>query len=265
VTLEIPELRGRDEQLQVRVGKMFANQLKEMIDAVCPHKKGKALVIGLGNYHITPDALGPLTVQHIHVTRQYYELLGRDKRFDDGFREVSAIAPGVLGTTGIETGEIVSGIVAHVKPDFVLAVDSLASRSLERVHTTIQMADTGIQPGAGIGNKRKALNQETLGVPVIAIGVPTVVYASTIVNYSMNLISRHFRSLSGDSRPNMGVLEEVTDDERLELVKEVLQPLGHDLLVTPKDIDRFVEDMANLLASGMNDALHENMSLFTKK
>jgi spore protease len=175
----------------------------------------------------------------------------------EGYREVSAIAPGVLGTTGIESSEIVQAIVEKSKPDLVIAIDALASRSLQRVNTTIQIADTGIHPGSGIGNKRKGLTKEILNVPVIAIGVPTVVYASTIVNNSIDLMVSHFQKETNKSDQILGMLNHLDENERLLLVREVLNPLGQDLLVTPKEIDQFIEDVANIIASGLNAALHE--------
>jgi spore protease len=174
-----------------------------------------------------------------------------------GYRQVSAIAPGVLGTTGIETSEIVQGIVEKSKPDVIIAVDALASKAIERVNTTIQIADTGIHPGSGIGNKRKGLTQEILGVPVIAIGVPTVVYASTIVNNCIELLAQHFRKQTENTSAILGLLDQMSEQERIELMREVLNPLGHDLLVTPKEIDQFIEDIANIIASGLNAALHD--------
>ncbi len=142
------------------------------------------------------------------------------------------------------------GIVERSKPDLVIAIDALASRSLERVNTTIQIADTGIHPGSGIGNKRKGLTLDALGVPVIAIGVPTVVYASTIVNNAFDLMHAHFARQTSNTGQILGLMDTMQEQERLELVKEVLNPLGHDLLVTPKEIDQFIEDIANIIASG---------------
>jgi spore protease len=217
--------------------------------------EAKVLIIGLGNLNVTPDALGPLVVENVLVTRHYFQLM--PDKVNPGYRQVSAIAPGVLGTTGIESSEIVQSIVEKSKPDLVIAIDALASRSLQRVNTTIQIADTGIHPGSGIGNKRKGLTKELLGVPVIAIGVPTVVFASTIVNSSIDLMIAHFRQQTNHSNQILGMLDQLQEAERLELVREVLNPLGHDLLVTPKEIDQFIEDVANIIASGLNAALHE--------
>ena len=204
---------------------------------------------------MTPDALGPLVVDNVMVTRHYFELVPED--VSPGYRAVSAVAPGVLGTTGIESSDIVQGIVDISKPDFIIAIDALASRSLDRVNTTIQIADTGIHPGSGIGNKRKGLTKENLGIPVVAIGVPTVVYASTIVNNAFDLMHKHFSQQTSNTGQILGLLDNIHEDERLLLVKEVLNPVGHDLLVTPKEIDQFIEDIANIIASGLNAALHD--------
>jgi spore protease len=204
---------------------------------------------------VTPDSLGPLVVENVLVTRQYFELM--PDQVAPGYRQISAIAPGVLGITGIESSEIVQGIVERTKPDLIIAIDALASRSLERVNTTIQIADIGIHPGSGIGNKRRGLTKEVLGVPCIAIGVPTVCYASTIVNNVMEMMKKHFGGDQNQTREIMGLLDSISENERLALVKEVLEPLGHDLIVTPKEIDEFIEDIANIVASGLNASLHD--------
>jgi spore protease len=196
-----------------------------------------------------------MVVENVTVTRHYFELM--PEQVGPGYRQVSAIAPGVLGTTGIETSDIVQSIVEKSKPDFVIAIDALASKALERVNTTIQLADTGIHPGSGIGNKRKGLTKEILGVPVIAIGVPTVVYASTIVNNIMDMMIKHFKQQTDNTQAIFGALEQLSEQERLGMVREVLTPMGHDLLVTPKEVDEFIEDIANIIASGLNAGLHE--------
>lgn len=266
VTLDVPELRNKDTQLQDRVTTAFAKAFESFLTRIGITKDAKALVIGLGNHHVTPDALGPLVVENIMVTRHYFELMPNEVH--PGYRPVSAVAPGVLGTTGIESSEIVLGIVERSRPDLVIAIDALASKSLARVNTTIQIADSGIHPGSGIGNKRKGLTQETLGIPVIAIGVPTVVYASTIVNNSIDMMHEHFKKQTDHTGHILGLLDGMQETERLALVREVLNPLGHDLLVTPKEIDQFIEDIANIIASGLNAALHDavdtdNVAAFT--
>lgn len=255
ITIEVPALRQKDSTLQDRVATKMAQEFEQFLEEIGISKDAKVLIIGLGNWNVTPDALGPLVVENVMVTRHYFELMPDD--VGPGYRPVSAVAPGVLGTTGIESSEIVQGIVEKSKPDLVIAIDALASRSLERVNTTIQISDTGIHPGSGIGNKRKGLTQEILGVPVIAIGVPTVVYASTIVNNCIDLMHRHFKQQTSNTGQILGLLDNMKEEERLMLVREVLDPVGHDLLVTPKEIDQFIEDIANIIASGLNAALHD--------
>lgn len=255
ITLEVPGLRNKDTQLQHRVTQTFAREFEQLLKRLGISKQKKALIIGLGNWNVTPDSLGPLVVENITVTRHYFQLM--PDQMDEGYREVSAVAPGVLGTTGIETGEIVQGIVQKSKPDFVIAIDALASRALERVNTTIQIADTGIHPGSGLGSKRVGLTKETLGVPCIAIGVPTVVYASTIVNNCIEMMIENVKKQTDNTQYIFGALDALSSEERQAMVREVLNPLGQDLLVTPKEIDQFIEDIANVIAMGLNESLHE--------
>lgn len=266
LTIEAPGLRQKDSDLQDRVATLFAKHFETFLANAGIPKEAKVLIVGLGNWNVTPDALGPIVVENVMVTRHYFELM--PDQVAPGYRQVSAVAPGVLGITGIETSEIVQGIVEKSKPDLIIAVDALASKALERVNTTIQIADTGIHPGSGIGNKRKGITQEALGVPVIAIGVPTVVYASTIVNSTIELLSQNFGKQTENTDAILGMLPNMTEQDRLGMVREVLDPLGHDLLVTPKEIDQFIEDIANIIASGLNAALHEavdaeNVSAYT--
>ncbi|GAB6990695.1 GPR endopeptidase [Paenibacillus pini] len=255
VTLEVPGLRNGDTGLQEKVAVAFAHEFEYFLTLIGVQKTQTILVVGLGNWNVTPDSLGPLVVENMLVTRQYFELM--PDQVAPGYRQISAIAPGVLGITGIESSEIVQSIVERIHPDVVIAIDALASRSLERVNTTIQIADIGIHPGSGIGNKRRGLTKEVLGVPCIAIGVPTVCYASTIVNNVLDMMKKHFSQETNQSREIMGLLDDISENERLALVKEVLEPLGHDLIVTPKEIDEFIEDIANIVASGLNAALHD--------
>lgn len=255
LTIEVPALRRKDSKLQDKVATHFAREFEKFLEHLNIAPDAKVLLIGLGNWNVTPDALGPLVVENMMVTRHYFELM--PDQVHDGYRQVSAVAPGVLGTTGIETSDIVYALVEQTKPDLVIAIDSLASKALERVNTTIQIADTGIHPGSGIGNKRKGLTKQELGVDVIAIGVPTVVYASTIVTNSMEMLINHFKKRTDNTQQIFGLLDQLSEPERLELVKEVLNPIGHDLLVTPKEIDEFIEDIANVIASGLNASLHE--------
>lgn len=254
VTIEVPELRNHDSDLQNKVSTCFAQHFSKFLERLEISKDASVLIVGLGNWHVTPDALGPLVVENVLVTRHLFELM--PDSVAPGYRSVSAVAPGVLGITGIESSEVVQGIVERSKPDVIIAIDALASRSLERVNTTIQIADIGIHPGSGIGNKRRGLTKEILGVPVIAIGIPTVVYASTIVSNAFQLMRNHMEQHNGDTDQLFGIMNQMPEDETLQLVREVLHPIGHDLLVTPKEVDQFIEDTANVLASGLNAALH---------
>ncbi|QHT60264.1 GPR endopeptidase [Paenibacillus lycopersici] len=255
VTFEVPELRKQDTGLQDRVATKLAQEFAGFLERIGVGKAANVLIVGLGNWNVTPDALGPIVVENTLVTRHFFELMPNEVA--PGYRNVSAIAPGVLGITGIESSDIVQGIVDRSKPDLIIAIDALASKALERVNTTIQIADTGIHPGSGIGNKRRGLTKDILGVPVVAIGVPTVLYASTIVSNSIDLLREHLMRHAGQADGFMGLLDSIDENERLQLVREALGPLGHDLLVTPKEIDQFIEDIANIVASGLNAALHE--------
>ncbi|WP_274651953.1 GPR endopeptidase [Paenibacillus humicola] len=255
VTFEVPDLRKQDTGLQDRLATRFAQEFASFLERIGVDKNANILIVGLGNWNVTPDALGPLVVENALVTRHFFELM--PDQVAPGYRCVSAVAPGVLGITGIESSEIVQGIVDRSKPDLVIAIDALASKALERVNTTIQIADTGIHPGSGIGNKRKGLTKDILGIPVVAIGVPTVVYASTIVNNTIELMKKHIQAQNGNTDHIFGLINQMPENERLQLVREALGPLGYDLLVTPKEIDQFIEDIANIVASGLNAALHE--------
>lgn len=255
LTFEVPELRYKDPDLQRNVAQVFANEVRDFLHL---GKKDSVLIVGLGNWNVTPDSLGPLVVEKLFVTRHLFTHMPDVVK--DGFRPVAAVAPGVLGITGVETSEIVKGIVEHIRPDLVIAIDALASRSLERVNTTIQVADTGISPGAGVGNKRKGLNMETLGVPVVAIGIPTVVDAVTIAHDTIDLlIERIEREVPGNTCAQL--FETFTDREKKQLIHEILQPLGQNLMVTPKEIDQFIEDIAKVVANGLNMALHEAITM----
>ncbi|WP_407689993.1 GPR endopeptidase [Risungbinella massiliensis] len=285
LTLEIPALRSLDSNLEKRVSQHFAEQFSQFLEEVGIGSNDKALLVGLGNWDVTPDAIGPEVIKHTMVTRHLFELA--PDHVQDGYRSVSAISPGVLGITGIETSEIVYGVVEKSKPDFVIAFDALASRALSRVNTTIQVADIGINPGSGVGNKRKPLNKETLGIPVIAIGIPTVVEAATIahdtIDFVLKYISREMQGIKGNpldphNQPSvqqlnsldvsnetknrmMGMVGTLEPEEKRQLIREVLMPLGQNLVVTPKEVDAFVDNIAKTIANGMNCALHEAVTM----
>ncbi|MGN7468572.1 GPR endopeptidase [Brevibacillus sp. SAFN-007a] len=285
LTMEVPKLRENDTSIEEQVAKRFAVEFAAFLEQMGITRDQKALIVGLGNWNVTPDALGPMVVENLLITRHLFQLA--PETVGEGYREVSAISPGVLGITGIETSEIVFGVVEKSKPDFVICIDALASRALHRVNTTIQISDTGIHPGSGVGNKRKAIDQATLGIPVIAVGVPTVVFASTIVNDAITYLLGHFGQSMAESKrafnklalssvperrepyteddlPDpesrktfMGLVGSLPEEEKLQLIHEVLRPLGQDLVVTPKEVDDFIEGVANAIATGLNRSLHQ--------
>ncbi|MBT2694995.1 GPR endopeptidase [Bacillus sp. ISL-55] len=288
LTIEVVGIRQQDTELQGKVEKVFANEFAHFIKQSGIQENASCLVVGLGNWNVTPDALGPLVCENLLVTKHLFDL--QPESVEEGYRSVSALSPGVMGLTGIETSDIIFGVVEKTKPDFVIAIDALASRSIERVNSTIQISDTGIHPGSGVGNKRKEISKETLGIPVIAIGVPTVVDAVSITSDTIDFILKHFgkemregdkpsrslvpagmsfgkrKKLTEEDLPEaehrqtfLGMIGTLEDEEKRKLIYEVLSPLGHNLMVTPKEVDVFIDDMANLIASGLNSALHTNV------
>lgn len=262
ITIEVPKLRENDEDLKEDVCRTVAKELNAVIKSggkVNLGEKDSVLVVGLGNWNVTPDALGPKVVSKLMVTRHLLEYV--PTQVDDGVRPVCTIAPGVLGLTGIETGEIIKGIVEKVGPKLVIAIDALASRKMERVSTTIQIADTGINPGSGIGNKRMGLNFQTLGVPVIAIGVPTVVDASTICNDLIELTINELSKRATKDGEFYKMLQGMNSDERYSLFNEVLEPFGGNLIVTPKEVDSIIEEISKIIANGINIGLHPGIDL----
>ena len=250
VTLDAPGLLQRDRQMQEAVARLLAREIGRLADLRGPDSH--VFVVGLGNWHATPDALGPKVVEAVLVTRHLQGQVPADTAGD--VRPVSAIAPGVLGLTGIETSEIIRGIVDRTAPAAVIAVDALASRSIERLGRTIQVADTGIQPGSGVGNRRAALNEETLGTKVIAVGVPTVVHAATIASDTLDLLAEN----AGE--PRYAALRELRGESRRELIARVLGPAVGDLMVTPKEIDALIHDLSRVIAAGINAAVHPRVA-----
>ncbi|MGL5244660.1 MAG: GPR endopeptidase, partial [Sarcina sp.] len=218
-----------------------------------------ALVVGLGNWNVTPDALGPEVVEKLMITRHLKKVM--PDAIDDSVRPVCAIAPGVLGITGIETGEIIKALVEKIHPSLVICIDALASRRLERVARTIQISNTGISPGAGVGNHRMQLNEETLGVPVIAIGVPTVVDAATIANDAMDLVLDEMISQSQEGKEFYNMLKSIDKNEKSHLIKSLLNPYVGDLMVTPKEVDDVIDSVAKIISNGINIALQPNMEM----
>lgn len=238
ITLDAPELSNRPLDLFEQVSKSLAQELTRLLEKVGP--KATVLVVGLGNRAITSDSLGPKVAEQVYVTRHVTQYL--PEAVSKPIRAVCAVAPGVLGVTGIETMEIVRGIVERLKPDIILAVDALASRRAARISTTIQLTDTGINPGSGVGNTRKGLNEATFGVPVLAVGVPMVVYATTISQDTISLIAEE-TGLHADEEKLRNLAEKVSEEH-----------LGT-MIVTPKDVDQIATDMSRILADGINMAL----------
>ena len=238
VTLDAPALAQRPLPLFEEVSRALAEEITHMAGSL--PERGTVLVVGLGNRAITPDSLGPRVAERIYVTRHINEYM--PNALPRPVRSVCSVAPGVLGVTGVETMEVVRGVAEHIKPDLIIAIDALASRRAARISTTIQLTDTGISPGSGVGNTRKGLTPQVFGVPVIAIGVPMVVHAATISQEVISLIADK-TGLHGDEEKLRGLAAEV--------INENLGPL----VVTPKDIDAIVEDMSRVIADAINLAL----------
>lgn len=249
ITLESPELAEADEDYHREMSVQIAKYVKELL----PEKERlKVLVVGLGNRDATPDSLGPRVVDNICITRRMTGEYGEMELVNkcSGF-EVSGIIPGVLAQTGMESAEIVKGIVEEIRPDIVLAIDSLAARNTSRLNTTIQISNTGINPGSGVGNHRRGLTFQTIGVPVIAIGIPTVVDAATIVNDTFENLLGIFKMTEGLSDINI-VLDEFTSEEKYELIRELTPPSISTMYVTPKDVDATIKYISYTISEGLN-------------
>lgn len=237
LTLECPLLREHDPDARTAIANLLGEELERMLPA---DAQAPVLVIGLGNRSVTPDALGPAVIDKTLVTRHVSGSFASMK-----MRSVCAAAPGVLGVTGIETMEMVEGIVQKLRPCAVICIDSLAARDSERIGCAIQISNTGIQPGSGVGNHRKPLTRETLGVDVIAVGVPTVIYAATLARDAFALLAK-------DVPPQEDALHSMED--------ELLETALGNLIVTPRDIDAIVKNCAVMIANGLNRALQPNLS-----
>ncbi|MGF0034120.1 GPR endopeptidase [Bariatricus sp. SGI.154] len=249
ITMEAPNMAVPDEDYHEEISKELAMFLERFIKA--DKEDYSVLVVGLGNRKVTPDALGPYVVDNLNITRHIVKEYGKYAMGEENVRLISAIVPGVMAQTGMETVEIVKGIVRETKPDLMIAVDALAARSSKRLNRTIQISDTGINPGSGVGNHRNAITEETVGIPVIAIGVPTVVDAATIVNDTMeNLIAA---LESSETLRGVGVvMQGYNAAEKYELVKELISPHLNGLFVTPKDIDETVKRISYTISEALN-------------
>lgn len=280
ITIEFDDITDYDNSKKVE--NIFSKTLYKLLNDLKLNDNSSCLVVGLGNSKSTPDALGPLAVSNILVTNHLFKL----GDVEEGFRPVSVTIPGVMGQTGLETSEIIHAIVKKFKPDFVIVIDALASQSVERVNKTIQITDTGIHPGSGVGNSRKEISFETLNIPCIAIGVPTVVDAITIVSDTINYMHKHYSYSKAnidnptnklmvyspnylkkkievndkDKQTLLGMVGTLNDEEVKQLLYEVLTPIGYNLMVTVKEVDFLIEKLSLIISNGINKALHDQVS-----
>ncbi|MDD6615937.1 MAG: GPR endopeptidase [Lachnospiraceae bacterium] len=250
VTLEAPNMAVPDEGYHREVSEILCHHLREMMG----EGEHSVLVVGLGNRDVTPDALGPDVVNNLCISRHMVKEYGRASLKDGTKGIVSAIVPGVMAQTGMETLEIVRGVVRETSPDLVIVVDALAARSTRRLNRTIQITDTGINPGSGVGNHRNGINRQVLGIPVIAVGVPTVVDAATIVNDTMEeLVAEMDRS--ADMQKLGGTLGTLNRAEKHQMIRELISPHLNTMFVTPKDIDETVKYLSYTISEGINSAM----------
>lgn len=281
ITIELTDITNYEDR--ENVGKVLVNEIKDILNKNNIKDNYECLVIGLGNKKSTPDALGPMVIDNILVTRHLFELNADVK---EGIRKVSAIIPGVMGNTGIETIDIIKGIVDNVKPKFIIVIDSLCASSIERLNKTIQLTDTGIHPGSGIGNMRKEISKDTLGIPVIAIGVPTVVESVTIVNDTLEYMFMHLNYLKNNYETSKlvvkrnnnyldkiksskvsnedkeilgGIIGSLDEEKKKNLISEVLNNINYNLIVTPKEIDFIIEKLANVISNSINNAINKEV------
>lgn len=280
VTIEFDDIT--DSENTTNVENTLIYEIEHLLDKLKIKENAKALIIGLGNENSTPDSLGPKTIDNILVTRHLF-MIGD---VEEGYRETSAIKPGVTGTTGIETSDLIESVIKQVKPDFAIVIDALASKSLNHINKTIQLSDTGIHPGSGIGNKRKEISNDTVKIPVIAIGIPTVVDAVTIVSDTINYMHKYYAfhkkfsknpmsnltiassvnylknevTVTEEDKQNLlGLIGNFDEEEVKELVTEVLSPIGYNLMVTTKEIDFIIEKLSIIVSNSINKALHKKL------
>lgn len=228
VTIEAPQMTEDDELYRQSVSEEFAGVLKKMIHDVCKKEEYHTLVVGLGNRDVTPDALGPRVVDNLFITRHMVKEYGKYAFGEERVNSISGLVPGVMAQTGMESLEIIKGVVNQTKPDFIITIDALAARSTKRLGCTIQLTDTGIVPGSGVGNHRNRISHENIGVPVISIGIPTVIDAVTIVSDAVNA--------------------------NRDMTEKLMSPKLNGMFVTPKDIDDTIKKLGFLVSEGINIA-----------
>lgn len=280
ITISFPDVTDKDNFKKTET--LFVQELKQLLMPLELQNKS-ILVIGLGNDKSTPDALGPKAIDQILVTRYLFAL----GEVEAGYQNVSSFQPQVTGVTGIETSEVIQSLVETIGADILIVIDALASSSIERVNKTIQITDTGIHPGSGVGNNRKEISKETMGIPVIAIGVPTIVDAVTIVSDTFQYMLQHFSykrdnldnsklklvpvtqqdysdhpvNLSTEEKEEiLGLVGTLSKEDFRSLIYEVLSPIQYNLMVTPKEVDFMIEKLGLLIGNGINKSLHEHFN-----
>lgn len=282
ITIEFPDITNFDDREVLE--EVLESELEKIFADVGVGEDDSCLVIGLGNAKSTPDSLGPKVIQDVMVTRHLF-LMAYDQ-VQEGMRNVCAFSPGVMGNTGLESADIILDIVKDIKPKFLIVVDALASNSIDRINRTIQITDSGINPGSGIGNNRKEISKRTIGIPVIAIGIPTVVDASTVIGDTIQYLYKHIsyiksnydkdklvftrknylskirdRDLSKEEKKEVGgMLGELSEEELKELFDEVLTSIDYNMMVTVKEIDFVIEKLSIVVSSSLNNSLHRNVT-----
>lgn len=246
ITIDVNKINNLLEEENQKIVELLSNEIEKIVDKHIG-KSEDILVVGLGNLYSTPDSLGSKVVKKIEITRHIKKYM--PQYIDKNARAISAVAPGVLGMTGIETWEFLKGIVDNVKPKLILAIDSLCSRSVNRISKSIQLSDTGIVPGGGVGNARIELTKESLGIPVIALGIPTCVDVAIITEDGINL---WIDKLEEKENIDTKILEE---NNNYESIKEALLPSDLNFIVTPKEIDELIENMTEIVSAGINNAI----------
>lgn len=240
------------EYIKKALTKLIKKVLKK--EKIKEHDKG--LIVGLGNNDVTPDSLGPKVASNIIITRHLYEL--NEKQELVGLRNICCISPGVMGATGIETSDIINSIVNKINIDFVIVIDALAASSISRVNKTIQITNTGISPGSGVGNRRKEISKYSLHIPVIAIGVPTIVDAGTIAYNTINyMLDDLTKSLKIDKKELGGKFALLSEDEKRKVIKTILQDNEMDMMVTPKEVDKDIDTLSQIISESLDSALHK--------
>ena len=281
ITITFEDITNFEER--EKIGKILENILKDIFNKNHIKENDECLIIGLGNIKSTPDSLGVKVINDILITKHLFKY-GNVK---EGIRPVSSFTPGVMANTGLESANIIKAIINEEKPKFIVVIDALASLSIDRINKTIQITDTGIHPGSGIGNNRKEISQNTIGIPVIAIGVPTVVTSSTIVYDTIEYLYKHISYIKENEELNkltfiknknyknkiknkkltkseenklLGLFGELDNKEKRSLIKEVLNDIGLDLIVTTSEIDFLIDKLSNTIACSLNNSLHRQIS-----